>query len=135
MAEALFNALVSDAGVPHEARSAGVAALVGAPIAPHARTVLEETGVQVGEHRARQVDRGMLEQAGLVLAMTPNQKATLNRLAGNPPGKIFTLREYAQGVPDAVGIADPYTMPISSYRASMREISAYVDRVAEKLQE
>jgi hypothetical protein len=34
-----------------------------------------------------------------------------------------------------VGIADPYTMPISSYRASMREISAYVDRVAKKLQE
>ena len=77
----------------------------------------------------------MLEQAGLVLAMTPHQKATLNRLAGNPPGKILTLREYAKGVPDEVGIADPYTMPISSYRASMREISAYVDRVAKKLQE
>jgi hypothetical protein len=65
----------------------------------------------------------------------PHQKATLNRLAGNPPEKIFTLREYAKGVPDAAGIADPYTMPISSYRASMREISACVDRLAKKLRE
>jgi protein-tyrosine-phosphatase len=77
----------------------------------------------------------MLEQASLVLAMTPYQKATLNRLAGDPSGRIFTLREYASGVPDAAGIADPYTMPISSYRASVREISAYVDRIARKLQD
>jgi protein-tyrosine-phosphatase len=134
MAEAIFNALVSDAGAPYEARSAGVAALVGKPLTPHARAVLEEAGVPVGRHRARQVDRAMLEEADLVLAMTPEHVAALHRLAGEPSEKIGTLPSYAKGVPDAEGTADPYGMPISTYRASEREIFGYVDRVVRMLQ-
>lgn len=135
MAEEIFNALVSDAGIPYEARSAGVAALVGEPITPNARTVLEEAGVRVGKHRARQVDRAMLGEAGLVLAMTPQHVAALHRLAGGPSEKIRTLPGYARGVPDAEGIADPYGMPISAYRASVRQIYEYVDQVVRKLDE
>ena len=134
MAEAIFNALVSDANMTHEATSAGVAALVGEPIAPGARAVLDEAGVHAGEHRARQVDRAMLEEADLVLAMTPLHVAALHHLAGGPSEKIRTLPGYAKDVPDAEGIADPYGMPISAYRASAREIFGYVDRVVHKLQ-
>lgn len=135
MAEKIFNALVWDAGVPYEARSAGVAALVGEPIARNARTVLEEAGVQTGEHRARQVDRAMIEDADLVLAMTPQHVAALQRLAGGPSQKIRTLPGYARDAPDAEGIADPYGMPISAYRASAREIFGYVDRVVSRMKE
>ena len=135
MVEAIFNALASDAGLPCEARSAGVAALVGEPIAPNAKAVLEDAGVLAGEHRARQVDRAMLEEADLVLAMTPEHVAALHRLAGGPSQKIRTLSGYAKDVPDAEGIADPYGMPVSAYRASAREIFGYVDRVVRKLRE
>jgi protein-tyrosine phosphatase len=135
MAESIFNTLVSDAAIPYEARSAGVAALVGEPIATNARTVLEEAGIQAGEHRARQVDRAMLEEAILVLAMTPQHVAALNRLAGGLSEKIWTLPGYAKGASAAEGIADPYMMPVSAYRASMREIFECVDRVVRKLQE
>ena len=135
MAEAIFNALASDADVPCEARSAGVAAFVGEPIAPNARTVLEDAGVRAGRHRARQVDKAMLREADLVLAMTPEHVAALHRLAGGPSRKIRTLPGYAKDAPDAEGIADPYGMPISAYRASAREIFGYVDRVVRKLQE
>lgn len=113
MAEAIFNALASDADLPYEASSAG-AALVGEPIAPHARS--------------------MLEEADLVLAMIPEHVAALHRLAGGPSEKIRTLPGYAKGVPDAEGIADFYGMPVSAYRASSREIFGYVDRVVRTLQ-
>lgn len=133
MAEAIFNALASDARLPYEARSAGVAALVGEPIAPHAKAVLEEAGVHAGKHRARQVERAMLEEADLVLAMTPQHVAALHRLAGGTTKKIRTLPGYANDTPDVEGIADPYGMPVSSYRASVRQIYECVNSLVLRL--
>lgn len=127
-AEAIFRALVSDAGVPYGARSAGVAVLVGEPNAANARAVLDEAGVRAGRGRARQIDQAKLEEVDLVLAMTSEHVAALHRLAGRPSEKVRTLRGYAKDGPDADGIADPYGMPIYAYRASSREIFGYVDQ-------
>ena len=92
MAEAIFNALASDAGIPYEAQSVGDAALVGEPMTPHAVEVLEEAGVYADDHRARQVKEAMLEEAYLVLAMTLQHVATkLSRFSAASPTKIHTL--------------------------------------------
>lgn len=133
MAEAVFNALASDAGMPYEARSAGTAALVDEPITPHAREVLEEVGVYPGEHRARQVDAAMIDGADLVLTMTPRQAATLRRVSPESSEKIHTLLGYAYVAPETEGIADPYGQPISAYRASVRRIIEGLDRVVSRL--
>lgn len=133
MAEAIFNALASDAGVPYEARSAGTAALAGEPMTPHAREVLEEVGVYPGEHRARQVDAAMLEEADLVLTMTPQQAASLRRVSAVDPGRINTLLNYAYAAPETEGISDPYGQPISAFRASVRRIIEGVDRAVSRL--
>ena len=45
MAQAIFNALAEDSGLPFRAESAGTAALEGALMAPNAVAVLEEAGV------------------------------------------------------------------------------------------
>jgi protein-tyrosine-phosphatase len=132
MAEAIFNALASDAGVPYEARSAGTAALVGEPMTPHAAAVLEEVGVYPGKHRARQVDAAMLEGADLVLAMTPQHASALRRISAE--GKIHTLLGYAYAAPEAEGISDPIGQPVSAYRASVRRIIEGVDRVVSRLE-
>ncbi len=122
MAEAIFNALSSDTGMPYEAKSAGVAALVGEPIAPNAVAVLEEFGVYAGEHRARQVHEPMLEEADLVLAMTPKHVAALQRFSAGSPEKVRTLLGYAYDTPDLEGISDPYGQSIVTYRASTRRL-------------
>ncbi len=77
MAEAIFNALAEDRGLDFRAESAGVAALKGKPIAPNASAALEEIGVYAGGHSARQVSAEMLEEADLVLTMTPRHVAEL----------------------------------------------------------
>ena len=135
MAEAIFNALVSDAGMPYEARSAGTAALVGDPMTPYAEAVLEEVGIYPHEHRARQVDAAMLEGADLVLAMTPRHAATLRRASAEASGRIHTLLGYAHDAPEVEGISDPYGQSISVYRASMRRIFECVDRVLPRLRD
>ena len=133
MAEAIFNALASDLGVPYGAESAGVAALMGQPIDTNARAVLEEAGVYADEHRARQVDEAMLEEADLVLAMTPDHAAALRRSAAGSPEKIHTLLGYAHDSLDSEGISDPYGQSMASYRASMRQIFECVDLLVARL--
>lgn len=135
MAEAIFNALTHDAGMPHTARSSGVAALEDEPLTPHARAALEEVGVYADEHRARQVDGAMLEGADLVLAMSPRHVEKLLGLSATSSGKIHTLPGYVGGGGLAAeeGIPDPYGHSMAAYRASVRQIFGYVDLLVARL--
>ncbi len=134
MAAAVFNALAGDGDLAYRAGSAGVAALTGEPIAPNAREALEELGVNAGDHRARQVSGPMLEEADLVLAMTPRQAAELSRLAGGPDVPVYTLPEYS-GASGEAEVPDPYGLPLTTYRACARQILGYVELVVDRLGE
>ncbi len=131
MAQAIFDALAEDGGLPFRAESAGTAALEGRTIAPNAVAALEEAGIYPGAHRARRVTEAMIEEAGLVLAMTPQHAATLRRLGGNPAGGIHALPEYAMGVQE--GIPDPYGLTMAAYRSTLRQIYEHVERVVGRL--
>ena len=134
MAAAIFDALAEDMGLSFRAESAGVAALEGNPMAPNALVALEEVGIYPQDHRARQVSGPMLEEADLVLAMSPRHVATLNRNFLNlSDNKLYTLPEYASGVPGEEGIPDPYGHTITAYRASVRQLLEHVERVVGRL--
>jgi protein-tyrosine phosphatase len=107
MAEAIFDSPASEADLPWKARSAGVAALVGEPIAPRAEALLRELGVPTEGDRARQVDKTILEEADLVPAMSQQHAATLGRVFAGPSAKVHTLLGYARGVPTVEGIPNP----------------------------
>jgi protein-tyrosine phosphatase len=135
MAEAIFNALADDAELPFRAYSAGVAALEGEPMASKAREALEEIGIRVEDHRARQLSEQMLEEADLVLAMAPQHVAELRRLFEGFSYKVHTLPEYSSGVSGEEGITDPYGSSMVAYRASARQISEYTSRIVEDLKQ
>ena len=132
MAEAMFNALAKDRGLDLRAESAGVAALKGEPMAPNANAALEELGIYAGEHSARQVNAKMLEEANLVLAMSPRHVAELRRSFGNS-SRARTLPEYASGASGEESIPDPYGSTMVAYRASARQIFGYVDLLLDRL--
>jgi len=139
MAGAIFNALAEDEGLCVRAESAGVAALKGEGMAPNASIALGEAGIHPGEHRARQVSRTMLEEANLVLVMGPRHKAELRRLFGDHPKQIYTLPEYASGSFDGSHsgegeIPDPYGHTMTAYRASVRQLYDYIERLLERLE-
>lgn len=134
MAEAMFNALVEDKGLPYEAASAGVVALIDEDIAPNARVALEEVGIYAQTHHARQVSEKMLKEADLVLAMGPRHVATLRRHFGGLANQISTLREYVTGVPDPEGIPDPYGHTMPAYRASLRQLFELIERLVGRLE-
>ncbi len=132
MAAGIFDALAGDQGLEASSESAGVRALVGEPTAPNAAQTIDELGMDVGDHRARQVDAEMLQRADLALAMTPSHRDLLCREFGSFSERIYTLPEYVTDDVTA-GIADPYGHSINAYRASAREILRYVEVVVERL--
>jgi protein-tyrosine-phosphatase len=103
-------------------------------MAPKALVALEEVGIYPPGHSARQVSGPMLEEANLVLAMSPRHVAALNERFGNlSDNKLHTLPEYAISVPCAEGIPDPYGHTITAYRASVRQLLECVEGVIERL--
>ncbi len=132
MAQTIFNALAEDGDLPFRAESAGTAALEGRTIAPNAVAALEEVGIYPGPHRARRVCAAMVEEAELVLAMTPQHAATLHRLRRNPAGGIHVLPEYAMGV-QGQGISDPYGLTMAAYRSTLRQLYGNVERILGRL--
>ena len=132
MAAGIFNALAEEQRLEASAESAGVSALVGEPAAPHAHRVAGELGINIDGHQARQVSPASLEDADLILTMTPAHRDLLRREFDSQSGKVYTLPEYA-AVGEETGIADPYGHNIGAYRASAREILGYVERAVERL--
>jgi protein-tyrosine phosphatase len=133
MAEAMFNALAEDRGLDFRAQSAGVAALKGRPMAPNARTALEEIGVYAEDRGGRQVSARMLEEADLVLAMSPWHIAELRRLLGDS-FRTRTLPEYVSGASSEEEVSDPYGSTMLAYRASARQLFGYVNLLVDRLE-
>ncbi len=92
-AELLLRAGLGDAG-PGVA-SAGLAALVGEPVAPPVAALLRADGVDPGGFTARQLDVPSLRAAAVVLTMTTAQRASVVGRAPAVVRRTFTLREFA----------------------------------------
>jgi protein-tyrosine-phosphatase len=132
MAQTIFAALAEDKESLYRVESAGTAALEGRSMAPNAVAALEEAGISAKPHSARQVTAEMLEEAELVLAMTPQHVAMLRRLGGAPARGIYALPEYAAGL-SGEGIPDPYGHTMASYRSILRQLYEYVETVIDRL--
>ncbi len=63
------------------------------PISGDAPAALEEVGIYPECHHARRISAAMIEEAELVLAMTPQHAATVRRLGGDLPRGIHALPE------------------------------------------
>ena len=80
---------------------------IGNPIYPPMRKALENHGVPVGDHRARQLKKKDYGNYDLFLGMDEENMYYMNRiLGGDPEGKIHYLMEYTD-MPTAK-IEDPW---------------------------
>lgn len=84
--------------------SAGIGALVGNPMDKSAHDVLQEHGLTLFEHRARQIDSGMLHQADLILVMEKSHIQHIRQIAPEVHGKTFLIGKWV----DNLEIPDPY---------------------------
>ncbi|MCK2216471.1 hypothetical protein MF672_022085 [Actinomadura sp. ATCC 31491] len=103
MAEVIAGAMLRSSALPADLGSAGVSALVGHPMAPHAVAALDRLGLDGRAHRARMLDRGLVRSADLLLAMEARHVAAAVRLDPEAERRAFTLPEFAALAADAGG--------------------------------
>ncbi len=75
--------------------SAGVRAVVGAPVDPPVAAYLADAGVSVDGFAARQLVPALVTEADLVLAMTRDHRSQIVGLVPSAVRRTFTLREFA----------------------------------------
>lgn len=100
LAEAWFRRALPGA----EVSSAGVGALVGRPAEPDACAVGESHGLDLSDHRARQITLDMASQQDLILALDHFHLQWLQEHYAHLRGRIFLLGHWS----DKSDVPDPF---------------------------
>lgn len=118
MAEGLLKEALPDCTLS----SAGLGALVGHPADPIAIELMQARGVDIGGHRARQLQGAMMVESDLVLVMELNQQRHLEQQYPLARGKIFRLCESIRA-----DVADPYRQGRKEFEEALRLIAQGVE--------
>ena len=99
MAEVLLRHHLDQAGVKATVSSAGIYT-GGMPATDHGVAAMADRGLDLSEHRSRQLDAPMLRRADLVIAMARLHVREAAVLVPDALAKTFTLKELARGAAD-----------------------------------
>lgn len=144
MAEGIMRSVLVEKGIPESeyvVKSAGLAAVDGDRASGNAVLALEGYGIDIKEHKAKMVNRELLKEADLALAMTRGHKDRIIRAFPEFSEKVFTLKEYANaaGVDRdfydydfSLDIQDPFGMNLEEYRRCSQEIHMSILKIVER---
>lgn len=124
MAEGLLAAAMPDC----EVTSAGLGAMSGHPADPIARELMQERGVSIDAHRARQINRDLCQRADLILVMDTHQRRAVEQLYPFTSGKVFRLCEH-----DKCDVPDPYQAGRSAFQTSLALIEGGATQWANRI--
>ena len=108
--------------------SAGLGALVGYPASEFSIELMDELGVDITAHRARQIHPDMVNAADLVLVMEAGHKRAIDDADATARGKVYRLCEWQDR-----DIDDPYRQPKAAFADALEDIKEGVASWAEKI--
>lgn len=117
MAEGLLRALLP----LHDVYSAGLSTLEGSPADPLAIELMWQSGIDISEHRSRNLASWMMREADLVLTMDSAQTQFVVRRYPVASKKVERL-----GEPCGLDIPDPYQHGLAAFCHSLRLIARAV---------
>lgn len=101
--------------------SAGLSAMVGHTADDKAIACMDRLGIDMREHRAKQITADLIKKSDLVLVMSSNQKKHIELTWPFAKGKVFRLGHW-QGV----NVPDPYQHDQAFFEETCRNIQSYV---------
>ena len=119
MAEAILKSKTEK----HTVSSAGLSVLLPAPAAENAVLVMGERGIDISEHRARQLTESAVQEADLILTMTEGHRKLLVTLFPSAEEKTHTLAEYGGTTED---VPDPFGGSMETYRICADRIARLI---------
>ena len=136
LAEALAQRELGTLGWRVEVRSAGVSALSGTPASSGSLGAAQRHGLDLREHRSREVDEELIDWADLILVMSPSHLVRLAQLGG--AGKAALLDAFAQGEEGGEdvggGVPDPFGGDDDAYEETYRTLEELVDKALRRLE-
>ena len=102
MAEAMLQHELKDK-TDISVTSAGLGALAGHAASTHAVTLMEERGLDISGHKARQLTPDMISDSDLILVMEAGHRRAIDSVEPAARGKIYRLCEWRDK-----DIPDPY---------------------------
>ncbi len=127
MAEGVLrDALADMSGVT--VSSAGVGALVGHPADEHAVALMDERGLDISSHEARQLTPELIAESDLILVLESGHKRVIDSNEPSARGKVYRLGEWQdQDIPD------PYGKPRDEFEKALALIDQGCKSWAEKI--
>lgn len=122
MGAALLQARIANKIPNASVSSAGLSAMVNWPADPTAQKLMQEKGLTLTSHRARQVTNEIVTSAELILTMTNEQKKEMEQTFPNARGKVYRLGKWRE-----YDVIDPYKRPSSVFEHALALIESGVD--------
>src|SRR5678815_3268568 len=132
LSEAIARKIAIERGLTDvEAMSAGTSAHDGAPASDGSLLVGLERNMDLGGHRAQTLNRDLVRQADLILAMGPHHLERIEALGG--AGRSYLLSDYASHGASSRPISDPIGAELDVYRATADELEEEIRRVLDRI--
>ena len=131
LAEAITRRLLSDAGrTDVEVASAGTNAWDGSPASDGALLIGIERGLDLSEHRSRQLTPQIVSESDLILVMGPPHLSRIKEI--DPKANAHLLAGYAAGT-EGQAIGDPFGGDLVAYRDAYDEIERELTGLLERI--
>lgn len=121
LADVLLRSRLAAQGVA--VRSAGTAALVGAPADPLSLAVARDHGLDLSAHRAQQATVALLSAHDLILTLDQTHSDWLNARHPQLRGRVHKLLKWQNNA----DVADPYQMPRAAFDEAWVAIERGID--------
>lgn len=126
MAQALLTKLWAEENRDEKimVMSAGLFTSDDMPASAEAIQVMQEQGIDISEHKSKQLNEEIIKQANLILTMTDAHRRAVIDKFPNYESLVYTLTEYMNYTGD---IVDPYGRGVSAYyetAAQLKELMA-----------
>ena len=127
MARALLDHALAEQGLADRVTvdSAGTYALVGHPASEGSVRAMARRGIDISDHRAKQLTRDLVDEADLILVMEEHHRRSIFVTWPKAIAKTLLLSELAG---DHAGIDDPYGGTQEEYDEAAAIIETYVER-------
>jgi protein-tyrosine-phosphatase len=117
--------------IEFDVSSAGTSAWNGAAASDGSLLVALEHGVDLSEHRARQLTREIVMEQDVILVMGPHHLERAEALGGE--GKSYLLTDYAAHGASDRAVSDPFGGDLEVYRATYEELEHEIKRVFDRM--
>ncbi len=133
MAEGILKKMLEAGGSEIVVSSAGIDVIAAIPAGASRKSVfvMGEMSVDISTHVSRQLDKAMVEENDLILALTKEIKEYIAERYPESIGKVFTLSEFA-GYGD-FDVEDPMGRGIEAYRECANNIKELLEKVKFKI--